>query len=361
MSHPALVYVCAWPDVVGHGWPSALHCASSDYMCTLVPSTECGCPLYNITACSLSILLSWTCSPLFWRAIHSPDERGCMICVDSRATFCHLPYLSWSPHWALPAKGGSVFLCTTRCPMLSRSSSHTSCAVSLPPCSSSSSVSDRPMPEPLRGRISPPLAPVGLSPLPRGGFLPALHSGRTIGAASPDTSAVAALPCLASSWLVCVSSRVLNQFSCLGASMSVLLLVASVACCYRRLVACKCPIADCPHLCLCWPSCIFLGRTSCHWSEGFRFGEALHRGAEDVLSCVVTNPTAVHNKVAEVLELQADVVCLAETSAFASVQASVAKALHAQGVRSFFCMGYLPPMPVPVSLMSSCFEPLGIV
>ena len=73
------------------------------------------------------------------------------------------------------------------------------------------------------------------------------------------------------------------------------------------------------------------------WALAYRFGEALHPGPGSRLIRVATcNPTSVHCKERDLLQLGAEVLCLSETSAVASVQRIVTKTLRAHGYHAFF-------------------------
>ena len=93
---------------------------------------------------------------------------------------------------------------------------------------------------------------------------------------------------------------------------------------------------------LAWP---FSQVNVCHWTLGFRFGEALHPGpvCDSMLTCVIANPTAIHRKEVEIRELDADAVCLAETSADASVQNTFSRTMAVHGYRAFFGQA-VPPL-----------------
>ena len=80
------------------------------------------------------------------------------------------------------------------------------------------------------------------------------------------------------------------------------------------------------------------------WAQ--RVGEALHPGPnQDVVKLAVVNPTAIHRKESELLELQADILCVSETSAVVSVQAKVAATLRQDSIDPFLGIPFRPAVP----------------
>ena len=87
----------------------------------------------------------------------------------------------------------------------------------------------------------------------------------------------------------------------------------------------------------CAPSCEEL---HCPF-RAFRFGEASHPGPshtrrEGCLKFAVLNPTAIHNKECTLLELDADVMCISETSAVVGVQDKFRSNMFRHRYRSYF-------------------------
>ena len=74
------------------------------------------------------------------------------------------------------------------------------------------------------------------------------------------------------------------------------------------------------------------------WGHSFRYGEALHPGptVPRLIRLAVCNPTSVRGKEPDLVQLDADVICLSETSAVASVQHTVACHMSRRGFRTFF-------------------------
>ena len=79
------------------------------------------------------------------------------------------------------------------------------------------------------------------------------------------------------------------------------------------------------------------------WTQTSRVGEASNPGPlkASTFRCAVTNPTAIHGKVPELLSLQSHLIFVAETSAVVAVQQQVSVAVRRQGFRSYFS----PPVP----------------
>ena len=75
------------------------------------------------------------------------------------------------------------------------------------------------------------------------------------------------------------------------------------------------------------------------WLGGFRYGEASHPGPFDDprhIRVAVANPTALHRKEHEVVQIGADLVRLSETSAIERVQSQCARNFRAAGFQAFF-------------------------
>ena len=88
-----------------------------------------------------------------------------------------------------------------------------------------------------------------------------------------------------------------------------------------------------------WPPC----RLGSHnWTRGFRFGEALHPGPDSdralcrSLTLSLVNPTTVYQKEDDLLDLDADILCLAETAATRTVQIAFNQAIRTTSYRTFW-------------------------
>ena len=90
------------------------------------------------------------------------------------------------------------------------------------------------------------------------------------------------------------------------------------------------------------------------WLHATRVGEASNPGPEPGASfrVAVTNPTAVHNKVPELLSLNSDLIFAAETSAVAKVQHKVATDLRQHGYKAFWSHP-VPPLLADTSADTS--------
>ena len=76
--------------------------------------------------------------------------------------------------------------------------------------------------------------------------------------------------------------------------------------------------------------------------QGTRVGEASHPGPhKPSFRCAILNPTALRGKTPELLSLDADLLCVAETSAVDSVQRETRYLMQSAGYKSFFS----PPVP----------------
>ena len=84
---------------------------------------------------------------------------------------------------------------------------------------------------------------------------------------------------------------------------------------------------------------------------GCRIGEAANPGPHrDTFRCAVLNPTALRGKVPELLSLDADLLCVSETSAVESVQKELKFAMRVEGYASYF------GAPVPFHLTDAASD-----
>ena len=117
------------------------------------------------------------------------------------------------------------------------------------------------------------------------------------------------------------------------------------------------PLRGADRIVLCQTSQTFLvpqAWTPAPWTSNGRVGEASNPGpcTKDAFRCAIINPTAINNKLPEILSLNADLVFVSETSAVACVQKTVAAGLRQHGFRSFFSSPVPPLMHDAVEAQS---------